>query len=61
MLYIKIYHHLQIELKEEDRLAAVVAIIDEEVAVVPRGAYIKTPLDVITVNKSFKGASNTVL
>ncbi len=42
-------------MKEEDRLAAIVACIDEETAVVPRGAYIKTPLGEIVANKSFKG------
>ena len=46
---------LQIEMKEEDRLAAVVARIDEEVAIVPRGAYMKTPLGDVVLNKSFEG------
>ena len=45
----------QIEMKEEDRLAAVVARIDEEVGVVPRGAYMKTPLGEVVLNKSFQG------
>ena len=48
---------MQIEMKEEDRLAAVVARIDEEVAVVPRGAYMKTPLGEVVLNKSFQGIS----
>ena len=47
--------HVQIEMKEEDRLAAVVASIDQEVAVVPHGAYIKTPLGGIRKNRSFEG------
>ena len=42
-------------MKEEDRLAAVVASIDYEVAVVPHGAYIKTPLGGIRKNPSFEG------
>lgn len=42
-------------MKEEDRLAAVVASIDQEVAVVPHGAYIKTPLGGIRKNRSFEG------
>ena len=42
-------------MKEEDRLAAVVARIDEEVGVVPRGAYMKTPLGEVVLNKSFQG------
>ena len=50
-----IYFYAQIEMKEEDRLAAVVASIDQEVAVVPHGAYIKTPLGGIRKNRSFEG------
>ena len=42
-------------MKEEDRLAAVVASIDQEAAVVPHGAYIKTPLGGIRKNRSFEG------
>ena len=45
-------------MKEEDRLAAVVATIDHEVAVVPHGAYIKTPLGGIRKNPSFEGKEN---
>lgn len=46
---------MQIEMKEEDRLAAVVSRIDEEVAIVPRGAYIKNPLGEVVLNMSFQG------
>ncbi|KAL5464150.1 hypothetical protein EMCRGX_G033119 [Ephydatia muelleri] len=46
-----------IEMKEEDRLAAVVTRIDEEGAIVPRGAYIKTALNEVTINRSFQGLS----
>ena len=42
-------------MKEVDRLAAVVARIDEDTAVVPRGAYIRTPLGEVVLNKSFQG------
>lgn len=42
-------------IKEEDRLAAVVAIIDDEVAVVPRAAYIKSPHGSVLKNRSFEG------
>ncbi len=42
-------------MKEEDRLAAVVARIDGEVAVVPKGAYIRTPLGEVVLNRSFQG------
>ena len=50
-----LYILAQIEMKEVDRLAAVVALVDEEGAVVPRGAYLKTPQGVVTLNNSFKG------
>lgn len=43
-------------MKEADRLAAVVAQVEEEGSVVPRGAYLKTPQGVVTFNKSFQGA-----
>ena len=46
-------------MKEEDRLAAVVARIDEEVGVAPRGAYMKTPLGEVVLNKSFQGKYNS--
>lgn len=42
-------------MKEEERLASVVATIDNEAAVVPRGAYVKAPLGDVVVNKSYKG------
>lgn len=42
-------------MKEEERLAAVIARIDEEVATVPRGAYMRTPLNEVVANKSFQG------
>ena len=42
-------------IKEEDRLAAVIAKIDEEVAIVPRGAYVRTPHGVVLKNRSFEG------
>ena len=50
-----LYILAQIEMKEVDRLAAVVALVDEEGAVVPRGAYLKTPQGVVTLNNSFNG------
>lgn len=42
-------------MKEEDRLAAVVTRITDEVAIFPTGAYLKTPLNQVIINKSFKG------
>lgn len=50
-----LYILAQIEMKEVDRLAAVVALVDEDGAVVPKGAYLKTPQGVVTLNNSFKG------
>ncbi len=42
-------------MKEQDRLASIVSTIDNEVAVVPRGAYLKTPLGEVVQNKAFQG------
>jgi len=42
-------------LKEEERLAAVVADIDREVFVVPRKAYIKSPSGQVYKNRNFEG------
>ena len=42
-------------MKEEDRLAAVVTRISEEVAIFPQGAYLRTPLNQVIRNKSFQG------
>ena len=45
----------QTTLKEEDRLAAVIADIDHEVKIVPRGAYVQSPKGQIYENRSFAG------
>ena len=45
----------QITIKEEDRLAATIAEIEEEVRIVPRGAYIRTPTGQVYQNRSFEG------
>ena len=42
-------------MKEEDRLAAVVTRIDEDAAIFPQGAYLRTPLNQVILNKSFQG------
>ncbi|XP_035276149.1 radial spoke head protein 9 homolog [Anguilla anguilla] len=42
---------------EEKRLAATVFNIERDVAVVPRGAFIRTPHDTVQVNRSFQGLS----
>ncbi|CAH8615477.1 unnamed protein product [Dicrocoelium dendriticum] len=44
-----------ITMKEEDRLAAVVERIEHEVAIVPRGAYMRLASGQIVRNKSFEG------
>jgi len=46
-----------ITIKEEDRLSSVIAEIDEDVRIVPRGAFIRTPTGSVTTNRSFEGLS----
>lgn len=46
---------VQITIKEEDRLASIIADIDEDVKVVPRGSFIKTPTGLVVPNRSFEG------
>ena len=45
----------QITILEEERVASVVADIDEETWIVPRGAFVKTPTDQVFSNTCFKG------
>uniref|UniRef100_A0A8C4QT30 Radial spoke head protein 9 homolog n=1 Tax=Eptatretus burgeri TaxID=7764 RepID=A0A8C4QT30_EPTBU len=54
----KKWERRDVKIKEEIRLAVVVAIIDEEVAVAPRGAFIKTPTGQVIKNRSFEGICN---
>jgi len=42
-------------LKEEDRLAAVVRLIDQDTSVVPRGSVLLTPTGEVTKNRLFEG------
>ncbi|KAH3854895.1 radial spoke head protein 9 homolog [Dreissena polymorpha] len=44
-----------ITIKEEDRLSSVIADIDEDVSIVPRASFIKTPKGVVEPNRSFEG------
>ncbi|XP_071079837.1 radial spoke head protein 9 homolog [Haliotis cracherodii] len=44
-------------IKEEDRLASVITEIDEDVRIVPRAAFIKTPTAQVISNRSFEGLS----
>ena len=46
---------MQTTIKEEDRLASVIAEIDEDVRIVPRAAFIKTPTGNVISNRSFEG------
>ncbi|XP_061405870.1 radial spoke head protein 9 homolog [Lethenteron reissneri] len=43
--------------KEEDRLAATITAIEHEAAVVPRGAFMRTPLGRVQRNPTFQGLS----
>uniref|UniRef100_A0A4W6EHB8 Radial spoke head protein 9 homolog n=1 Tax=Lates calcarifer TaxID=8187 RepID=A0A4W6EHB8_LATCA len=47
------------KVNEESRLAVTVHQIDEEVSVVPRGAFIKSPHGLVQVNRSFGGLSHS--
>ncbi|XP_056150747.1 radial spoke head protein 9 homolog isoform X2 [Lampris incognitus] len=47
------------QVTEEIRLAVTVHQIDEEVSVVPRGAFIKNPQGLVQTNRSFEGLSHT--
>ncbi|XP_047244907.1 radial spoke head protein 9 homolog [Girardinichthys multiradiatus] len=44
---------------EEKRLAVTVKHIDEDVSVVPRGAFIRSPLGLVQINRSFNGLSES--
>ncbi|PWA27889.1 hypothetical protein CCH79_00000071 [Gambusia affinis] len=48
-----------IKSSEENRLAVTIQQIDEDVSVVPRGAFIRTPLGPVHVNRSFEGLSES--
>lgn len=44
-----------ITMKEEDRLAAVLSLIDQEAQIVPRGAYLRLASGQVIKNRSFEG------
>lgn len=46
---------MQIMIKEEDRLSTTIESIDYDVRIVPRGAYCRTALGTVGVNRSFEG------
>ncbi|XP_023286065.1 radial spoke head protein 9 homolog [Seriola lalandi dorsalis] len=47
------------KVSEESRLAVTVHKIDEEVSVVPRGAFVKSPHGLVQINRSFGGLSHS--
>ncbi|XP_034555110.1 radial spoke head protein 9 homolog [Notolabrus celidotus] len=47
------------KVKEESKLAVTIHQIDEEVSVVPRGAFVKSPHGLVQVNRSFGGLSHS--
>ncbi|XP_013789838.1 radial spoke head protein 9 homolog [Limulus polyphemus] len=47
----------QEQVKEEDRLSAIVTLIDRDTAAVPRGAVLLTPQGEVIRNRSFEGLS----
>uniref|UniRef100_A0A8C3UTU2 Radial spoke head protein 9 homolog n=1 Tax=Catharus ustulatus TaxID=91951 RepID=A0A8C3UTU2_CATUS len=46
-----------VSITEEARLIATVELIDREVGIVPRGAFVKTPLGSVYENRHFEGLS----
>lgn len=42
-------------MKEEARLTATIELIDRAVGIVPRGAFVKTPLGTVHENRHFEG------
>ncbi|OWK60039.1 Radial spoke head protein 9 [Lonchura striata] len=51
------YFSLKPVIKEEDRLIATIEQIDRAVGIVPRGAFVKTPLGSVHENRYFEGLS----
>uniref|UniRef100_A0A803VC48 Radial spoke head protein 9 homolog n=1 Tax=Ficedula albicollis TaxID=59894 RepID=A0A803VC48_FICAL len=51
------YFSLKPVMKEEARLIATIELIDREVGIVPRGAFVKTPLGAVHENRHFEGLS----
>ncbi|NXS43769.1 RSPH9 protein, partial [Balaeniceps rex] len=46
-------------IKEESRLVATIEQIDRAVGIIPRGAFVKTPLGSVRENRNFEGLSLT--
>lgn len=51
------YFSLKPMIKEEIRLVATIDQIDKAVGIVPRGAFVKTPLGPVHENRNFEGKS----
>ena len=49
------YILLKVLIKEEDRVASVISAIDQEIAVIPRGALVRTPTGIVKRNRMFEG------
>ncbi|KQK76757.1 radial spoke head protein 9 like protein [Amazona aestiva] len=49
----------EISIKEEIRLVATIEQIDRAVGIIPRGAFVKTPLQSVHENRNFEGLSFT--
>jgi len=45
------------KVKEEDRLIATIAEIDEQTSLVPRGAFVLEPTGHVNINRCFDGQS----
>uniref|UniRef100_A0A8D2QVH7 Radial spoke head protein 9 homolog n=1 Tax=Zosterops lateralis melanops TaxID=1220523 RepID=A0A8D2QVH7_ZOSLA len=54
-----VFEHLIVTpvMKEEARLTATIELIDRAVGIVPRGAFVKTPLGTVHENRHFEGLS----
>lgn len=52
---LKHFYYPQVMVKEEDRLAIVIENICRDVAIVPRGAFMRTPVGEVIKNKAFEG------
>lgn len=52
---------LQTMIKEEDCLASVIAELDDDVKIVPRGAYVQVPTAEVVKNRMFEGNVSLLL
>lgn len=52
-----LFFSLKLFIKEETRLVATIEQIDRAVGIIPRGAFVKTPLGPVHENRNFEGKS----